>query len=57
MQRTQAKVDKMTMTAKEINERRERYERKIARLKREHRIDMLFFLAPIVLSAALLIAV
>jgi hypothetical protein len=57
MQRTQAKVDKMTMTAKEINERRERYERKIARLKREHRIDVLFFLAPIVLSAALLIAV
>jgi hypothetical protein len=45
------------LTAKEINERRERYERKIARLKREHRVDVAFFLAPIVLTLALIIAV
>ena len=46
-----------SITAAEINERRERYERKIARLKSEHRIDVAFFLAPIVLSLALLLAV
>ena len=45
------------LTAAEINERRERYERKIARLKREHRANVIFFLAPIDLSIALLIAV
>lgn len=57
IQRTQKRMGNMTMTEKEINERRERYERKIARLKSEHRVDVVFFLAPIVLSLAFLIAV
>jgi hypothetical protein len=45
------------LTSSEIEERAKRYERKIARLKSEHKIDVAFFLAPIVLSLALLLAV
>ena len=41
------------LTAAEINERRERLERKIARAKKEHRVDMIFLTAPFVFLVAL----
>ena len=40
------------LTAAEIEERQARYERKIARLKKEHRIDLAFFMFPIVFLVA-----
>jgi hypothetical protein len=40
------------LTTAEIEERQARYERKIARLKKEHRIDLAFFMFPIVFLVA-----